>query len=165
MAVGQFRAPATVRGLVALALASVAVCNITASYAKRHAGHETARPSGSHKKRLCLAPWRVKTATRQTIAPLPPVGEGRKTGLVGRRPFAFCGVVAGGNKIACTITTLCIRLGCSSLCRLHQIYTFQRLYVGLRVCCKDYIAFIVSAFHQLSSLVLRLFLRRLHVVD
>ena len=63
---GKCSARAKGCGVVACGGCCVAACNITASYAKRMRRANPARPQGSHKRPLCLAPFRVNTATRST---------------------------------------------------------------------------------------------------
>ena len=53
---------------------------------------KSSRPSGSHKRPLCLAPFGKYRHTSQSQIPSPVV-RGSKTGLVIRRPFAFCCLV------------------------------------------------------------------------
>jgi len=64
-------------GVVACGGCCVAVCNITASYAKQVCRAKSRRPAGSHKRRLCLAPLRVNTATKSTSI---TCGEGQQNG-------------------------------------------------------------------------------------
>ena len=59
------------------------------------------RPSGSHKRPLCLAPWSGKSRhTNQGQRPSPS-SRGSKTGLVFRRPFAFCSMVVPVYVLSC----------------------------------------------------------------
>jgi hypothetical protein len=70
----------------------VSAFNITASYAKRKR-RKNSRPSGSHKRPLCLAPWSGKYRhTSQGQLPSPS-SRGSKTGLVMHHPFVFYCIV------------------------------------------------------------------------